>query len=509
VIGSFLAIDGPWTQRADPTFGAGSNFARWNSNQANNHGFKFQSYGTRQNQGYSYGCRDCGWEDCYAIHIGGDGFLFTCANEHPFNNVPISCFVRRCHMYYAGRHGFTGSSGEGCEVTDYYSDWNGYGGMDIEPNIDWAHCWDATFTRVSVGGNIGPAFQAAGSNGDLTFARKKNLTFIDCEALHGSTATFHISGTFTGQSANDGFCIFDGCRAVVRNCTVTTSRYTNTSYAVQGNATNSLTITNNVFNGFPGPQGEGFDELYNSPTTPFITHYGNVWAMGTKNDGPAPVGGVSGSISQVFPPLQQAALGPVTEVDASVTQTLPAPTQGADGRVGANIIPDIGFSGQFAVVPFTQFQLANNGDTFTAMLAQTLPALTQSLTAETSLDVAISQTLPALTQLALGYHGYTAEIHQTLPALRQAETGGAVSGVVAQTLPALVGSATGDGKQGGSITQTFPALTQAATARTGNIDSAITQTLPALRQSATGHRAALSLKPEWLVDSDDEWLVRV
>jgi hypothetical protein len=526
VIGSFLAVDGPWTQRADPTFGAGSNFARWNSNEANNHGFKFQSYGTRQNQGYSYGCRDCGWEDCYGTHIGGDGFLFTCANEHPFNNVPISCFVRRCHSYYAGRHGLTASSGEGCEVTDYYSDWNGYGGLDIEPNIDWAHCWDATFTRVSLGGNIGPAFQAAGSNSDTTFARKKNLTFINCEALHGATATFHISGTFTGQSANDGFCIFDGCRAVhnsgiigitasgfddviVRNCTVTTSRYTNTSYAVQGNATNSLTITNNVFNGFPGPQGEGFDELYNSPTTPVVTHYGNVWAMGTKNDGVAPVGGNSGSIAQILPPLQQAASGPATEVDAVTVQTLPAITQFVEGSVGAHGDLEIGFTGVFAEAPMGQVQLANIGDTVEAVIVQSLPALAQALTADASLDAVIAQTLPALAQLALGYHGYSAIIEQTLPPLRQAETGSSRFGPIVQTLPALVGEVVGDVETGGAIAQTLPSLSQSATGIAIEFEAVIDQTLPALRQAAAGAVSLAPVWPEWPVESDDEWLVRV
>lgn len=53
---------------------------------------------------------------------------------------------------------------------------------------------------------------------------------------------------------------------------------------VRANCTGKLTIRNNDFNGKVGQ--EGFDQLADLITTPAeYEHSGNLWAMGSQNDG--------------------------------------------------------------------------------------------------------------------------------------------------------------------------------------------------------------------------------
>lgn len=117
---------------------------------------------------------------------------------------------------------------------------------------------------------------------------------------------------------------------------------------------------------------------------------------------------------------------------------------------------------------------------------QTLPALTQSATADAVLEVVLDSVLPGLTQDVTAVLKVPPEavLDVVLPALSQGATAEAIlEAVLDSVLPAIGQGVTAEALLEALIDSVLPALSQDATATPPPAEAGVDQTLPALTQS--------------------------
>lgn len=167
-----------------------------------------------------------------------------------------------------------------------------------------------------------------------------------------------------------------------------------------------------------------------------------------------------------------------TQISANVAQTLPAVIQTVSGAV------DI--TGSASQTLASIIQSASVAVDVTGNVGQTLPFIQQNASGAVEVAGTVGQSLPALSQTATVSVGISGTAQQTLPTLTQsASSSVVVAGTVGQTLPALAQSASGSVEVSGTAGQTLPAMSQQASASIEGVTSAtVSQTLPALSQQA-------------------------